>query len=612
MVGTHKQAETIQKTVDKIHQKLADIKINYISSEINQEPEYQALVEHMEQRGDLLQERCDNLKKSCRNTQVPNSDTSLFKLVELKKCHLKTHVSPGFFIWLQYVKDKITQVSCCDSLWLQKIIKNISITEPMIMADIMEKDPPNTCSQLFVRLVKDWGRPRFYQTIIKNYIDTVGRMKIVNHGNVKKQFEMANRYVTVLKNINLMKALYTDIHGEGTMELLATLSEGVFNNDFLSYLVQIFPQQDTNRLIATMKNKSTQQQLEIIGDQMNQHFDFCSTYYKDHAPAEENKNQKSMLINEGEEIETIESEDKDNGQIGLSAQQHEEVNNIIKDNIKQRSNGSVEKTKKKTTYDNGNDRRITYNNGGNRQTPLRQGIKPSDISNVNRQILKIFHDLLHDKEIKNINVKLEGEKVPALLPEKSEETITAKMSKERKMAIMSIQLSRYGCKICIAKINDSEKIIFPHIIHKSPYEQFYPGSSSAFCPNLLRVKTANNRKTLVIKVNLCVFCLRPNRDDGCKCFQSKSKCRDCNTHFYIGGCKRCLEGVEKARVIYDKKFREFCDQTDKDLSLTKEDPRVVSMHTNTKIWQKFINNTENNKFKTSQRITALQAGRYSR
>ena len=58
----------------------------------------------------------------------------------------------------------------------------------MIIADIMEQDPPNTCSQLFVRLVKDWGRPRFYQTIIKNYIDTVGRMKIVNHGNVKKQY----------------------------------------------------------------------------------------------------------------------------------------------------------------------------------------------------------------------------------------------------------------------------------------------------------------------------------------------------------------------------------------------------------------------------------------
>ena len=265
-VGTHKQAETIQKTVDNIHQKLADIKINYISSEINQEPEYQALVEHMEKRGDILQERCDNLKKSCRNTQVPNSDTSLFKLVELKKCHLRTHVSPGFFIWLQYVKDKITQVSCCDSLWLQKIIKNISLTEPIIMGDIMEKDPPITCSQLFVRLVKDWGRPRLYQTIIKNYIDTVGRMKIVNHGNVKKQFEMANKYVTVLKNINLMKALYTKIHGEGTMELLATLSEGVFNNDFLSYLVQIFPQQDTNTLIATMKNKSTHQQLDIIGD----------------------------------------------------------------------------------------------------------------------------------------------------------------------------------------------------------------------------------------------------------------------------------------------------------------------------------------------------------
>ena len=54
--------------------------------------------------------------------------------------------------------------------------------------------------------------------------------------------------------------MYTKIHGEGTMELLATLSEGVFNNDFLSYLVQIFPQQDTNTLIATMKNKSTQQQ----------------------------------------------------------------------------------------------------------------------------------------------------------------------------------------------------------------------------------------------------------------------------------------------------------------------------------------------------------------
>ena len=49
-VGTHKQAETIQKTVDNIHQKLADIKINYISSEINQEPEYQALVEHMEKK----------------------------------------------------------------------------------------------------------------------------------------------------------------------------------------------------------------------------------------------------------------------------------------------------------------------------------------------------------------------------------------------------------------------------------------------------------------------------------------------------------------------------------------------------------------------------------
>ena len=483
-----------------------------------------------------LVEKCLNkLRQDISNTTSKNRDSKLgqdlssFKLVKLDELHLASHKSPGLFLWMHRLKDRMKTIRCADTLWLQKILNSLRETEPSVLEEIVNSHSPTTTSDLTEKIMKTYGAPKLYEKVLTNSLAMCGRLNIPNEANIKREYEKMAKVTNIMMNVTLMREYYTKNFPDNA-EIM--LSQGVFRSDFVTILLKVFPQEQTIKIMPLVAVKNPFQQLEIINNHLIQHSKMLTTYYRDHYNHDDTVLSMAAQDRSTNKLEDEEPEDKEKSQS---------------------KNG-----------------KITAKTGW---------VKAKMAKQENEKVMKLFNKLANNEQIEDSSVQNMG-----LETVDSVEKASLKTNKEKAMFLLMAHVFPRTCKMCINMQSNQETknlLRFPHLFHNIK-EGFYRPSSISFCPNFFRIESAESRKTKVSDMNGCFSCLKSNHNAG-KCFgPGNAFCKNCKVHFMIGDCATCVERVKKNRDAYQKVFSSLAKGESKTWMLMQKQDKIITMHSQQK------------------------------